>query len=306
MKCRYFFLHIGAKFIRSPLATALLPLSWVWNLISGFRHFLYDIGFLRTYKVSVPVISVGNLAVGGTGKTPLVIKLAKEFSPKSVAILLRGYGKDEEYILKKHLPMAAIYADPDRVASAQLAVEKGAQIIILDDGFQHRRLARDANVVILRHKDAKSRCVPAGDLRDRPSRLKKTDVIVWETDLQSKVRRISTLDGREIPSIQGERIGMFCGIGSPGKFKKTLTDLGASVEAEWILADHEPIGHKRLKSFHDRCNSLSIKYLVCTEKDAVKLPPTVLPIIVLEIEAEVTEFKKLMAKIEERLYNHPN
>src|SRR5579863_7831834 len=101
---RYLFLRFGSRFIRSRYAPLLLPVSWVWNILSRFRHFLYDMGFLRTHKVSVPVISVGNLAVGGTGKTPLVIRLAEAFSSKSVAILLRGYGGDEEQILKNHLP----------------------------------------------------------------------------------------------------------------------------------------------------------------------------------------------------------
>ena len=141
-------------------------------MLSLLRHFLYDIGFLRTYKVTIPVISVGNLAMGGTGKTPLVIRLAKAFPSKTVAILLRGYGQDEEHILKKHLPNMAIYVDPDRIKSAKLAVEQGAELLILDDGYQHRRLSRDANVVILRDKDPLSRCIPAGDLRDSAKRLK--------------------------------------------------------------------------------------------------------------------------------------
>jgi tetraacyldisaccharide 4'-kinase len=274
--------------------------------VSQLRHFLYDIGFLPTYQVAIPVISVGNLAAGGTGKTPLVIRLAKTFSSQSVAILLRGYGKDEEYILKKHLPNTPIYVDPDRVKSARLAVEQGAELIILDDGYQHRRLARNANVVILRDRDRLSRCIPAGDLRDPISCLKKTDLIVWERDLHSKVSRVVSLDGLVIPSIRGERVGMFCGIGNPSKFKKTLGEMGALIEAEWILADHEPIGQKRLNAFAKRCKQLNVKHLVCTEKDAVKLPPTPLPILVLEIEIEIVGLEKLMAKIEERLYNHAN
>jgi tetraacyldisaccharide 4'-kinase len=99
---------------------------------------------------------------------------------------------------------------------------------------------------------------------------------------------------------------MFCGIGNPEKFKKTLLGLGALVEAEWILADHEPMGEKRLKVFYDKCKSLGIKYLVCTEKDAVKLSQTDLPILFLEIEANVMGLEKLIAKIEERMYNQPN
>jgi tetraacyldisaccharide 4'-kinase len=249
------------------------------------------------------VISVGNLAVGGTGKTPLVIRLAQSFSDKSVAILLRGYGGDEEKILKKHVPYATVYRDPDRVKSAKQAVEGGAEVILLDDGFQHRRLHRDVDLVIIRKRDFTGRCLPAGDLRDNPKRLGKADLLVWETDIQARVLRIVTLGGEEISSIQGERIGIFCGIGSPQKFKKTVSNLGAVICAEWILADHEPMGDKRLHAFYDRCKQLSIRYLVCTEKDAVKLAPSALPILYVEIEAEVIGFEKLMAKIEERMYN---
>ncbi|HEV7738292.1 MAG TPA: tetraacyldisaccharide 4'-kinase, partial [Chlamydiales bacterium] len=199
---------------------------------------MFDVGFFRTDKVNIPVISVGNIAVGGTGKTPLVIRLAQEYSSTAVAILLRGYGQDEELLFKKRLPQVAIYSHPDRVKSAKLAVANGAKLLILDDGFQHRRLARDVDIVIVRQKDLSGRCLPAGELRDSPHRLKRADIIVLDTEIQTKVLRILTLQGREIASIQGERVGMFCGIGTPEKFKKTLGGLGAEIVDEWILADH--------------------------------------------------------------------
>ena len=121
--------------------------------------------------------------------------------------------------------------------------------------------------------------------------------------MQVHVRRILTLQGEEIASLQGERIGLFCGIGHPERFKKTVASLGAIVAAEWIFGDHEPVSKKGLESFEASLKRLSLKYLVCTEKDAVKLPPTKLPIVYLEIGVEVAGFEKLMAKIEERMYH---
>lgn len=306
MILRYLFFRYGAKFIRSKFSVVLLPFGVIWQCVSRVRHFLYDVGFFRTHKVHIPIISVGNIAVGGTGKTPFVIRLAQEFSSTSVAILLRGYGKDEELLFKKHLPWVPIYAHPDRVQSAKIAVANGAKLLILDDGFQHRRLARDLDIVIARHKDYTGRCLPAGDLRDSPHRLKKADVIVLDTEIQTNVLRILTLQGQEIPSIQGERVGMFCGIGTPDKFKKTLSSLGAVIIEEWILADHEPMGEKRLKDFYEKCKLLGARYLICTEKDAVKLSSTDLPILFVEIGVEVAGFEKLIAKIEERMYNMLN
>ena len=302
MIIRHLLLRVGARFIRSKFSIVLHPIGLIWQCISRARHFLYGVGFFRAHKVNATVISVGNIAVGGTGKTPLVIRLAQAFSSTSVAILLRGYGKDEEFLFRKHLPKVAIYAHPDRVKSARLAVANGAKLLILDDGFQHRRLARDVDIVIARQKDFTGRCLPAGDLRDSPRRLKKADMIVLDTEMHTIVRNIRTIQGENISSIQGERIGMFCGLGTPDKFKKTLEGLGVQIVEELILADHEPISNRCLNAFYQKCKSLNIKYLVCTEKDAVKLSPTDLPILVVEISVEVVGMEKLIAKIEESLY----
>ena len=304
MRARDLFFRFGAWWIQSRYRVVFAPLGMVWDFASRLRHFLYDVKIWKSNKVSVPVISVGNLAVGGTGKTPLVIRLAKAFEDHKLAIILRGYGKDEEKILQRHLPNVKIYADPNRVKTAQRAIGDGAELILLDDGFQYRRLAKDLEIVILRKNDLQNRCIPAGDLREGPHRLQKADIIVWDHDLQIKVQRILTLDHQEIASIKGEKVGLFCGIGTPQKFRKTLLELGAVILAEWIVADHEPVRMNSLKSFYETCKRLGVKYLVCTEKDAVKLENTSLPILFLEIGMEVIGFEKLIAKIEERLYNH--
>ncbi len=262
---------------------------------------------------------MGNLAVGGTGKTPLVIALAKQFAHRRVAILARGYGGDEMLVIRRHLPEAKLYAHPDRIQSAHRAIAEGAELLILDDGFQHRRLYREFDLLIVRDKDFQGYCLPAGDLRDSPRRLKKADLLFFhdpivKSDLHHKgirlavrVRRLLTLQAQEISTLEGQRVGIFCGIANPQGFKKTILALGAIPIREMILADHEPIGKKRLHSFFEKCNQLGAKYLVCTEKDAVKLPAFGLPIVYPEIEIVIIEgidqWQKLIAKIEQRMNN---
>lgn len=287
----FYFLALGEKFLRSRAAVLLWPLSWVWRFVTFLRS------LSPVTRVSVPVVSVGNLAVGGTGKTPLVILLAKQFVGKRIAILSRGYGGDEMRVVRRHLPNARCYEDPDRVRGAKKAVDEGAELILLDDGFQYRRLHRDFDVVIVRPQDFFDRVMPSGKLREPISALKRADAVF--SNLQPKVTRVVDLHGRDV-SIRGERVGIFCGIGHPERFKKTVESLGAEIVFELFLADHEPVDLNRLKP-------LSLKYFVCTEKDAVKLPETDLPILVVEIEADLAQdlavWQNLVAKITERLNN---
>lgn len=315
LSCKYRWLRWGQRWIHCRATVFLLPLSWIWQTVSAVRHFLYDVGVLNQQRVGRPVVSIGNLAVGGTGKTPLAIALARQFSHRRLAIVSRGYGNDEIHVLRRHLPWAKFYEDADRVRGARLAVREGAELVLVDDGFQHRRLWRDFDLLIVRRRDLRGRCLPAGDLRDSPRRLKKADTLFSTESIpgkeairfETKVRRILTLYGQEIFSLQGERVGIFCGIANPERFKKTIVNEGALVIEQFILADHEPIGQKRLYAFYEKCKSLHVKYLVCTEKDAVKLSPIDLPVVYLEIETVITEgvaqWEKLIAKIAQKMNN---
>ena len=178
-----------------------LFLSWaaiVYWLVIGVRNFLYSKGWLKTISVNAIVFSVGNITVGGTGKTPLVIWLCRFLAQKdfSCAILTRGYKaafsiqrsnirvqdyKDELAMLAENCPQAKIVVNSDRVAGAIRAInEFEARILIMDDGFQHRRLARDLDIVMI---DATQpfgygRLLPAGLLREPISSLKRADVVV--------------------------------------------------------------------------------------------------------------------------------
>jgi tetraacyldisaccharide 4'-kinase len=270
------------------------PFSWVYAFVVFCRNTLYDWRWLPIAQVDATVVSVGNIVAGGTGKTPFVHLLAKTFAHRKVAILSRGYGEmpDEAMLLARRLPHVKVYVGKDRLALAKAA---DADLLILDDGFQHRRLHRDVDIVLVRNQ--KEHYLPWGFLRDSPKRLKEAEVISV-ADLKLTVQRILDLGRREVPSIQGWKVAVFCGIANPESFKKTVRDLGAEIIAEKIFVDHECADLSKLPK---------ASALICTEKDFVKLPPTDLPIYFLEMEMEVVggleRWEKLVEKIDQKIDN---
>lgn len=280
------FLNWGERLMGWQLA----PLSWIYAFAVWCRNSLYDWGLLTVIKVPRVVVSVGNIVAGGTGKTPFVHMLAKKFPHRKVAILSRGYGQvpDEPMLLARRLPNVSVCVGKDRVA---LALESEADLLILDDGFQHRRLHRDFDIVLDTNK--KEHYLPWGFLRDSPGRLKEALVFKPE-DLRISVQRILDKEGREVPSIRGWKVGIFCGIANPKRFKKTVESLGAEVVGETYFGDHEPATLSKLP----KANAL-----ICTEKDFVKLHPTDLPIYYLEIEMSVVGIEKLIEKIDQKIDN---
>lgn len=302
----------------------LAPLSFVWGAVSFIRNGLYDCGFLKAIQVNRTVVSVGNIVVGGTGKTPLVHLLGQTFIHRRVAILSRGYGSmpDEPVLLQRRLPKARVYIGKNRVILAKQAIQDGAELLILDDGFQHRKLKRDFDLVILASTDpfGGGHFLPWGTLRDSPRRLEKADAIfvsgkkialpVPSIVLQTHVDRILDAEERPISSIQGWKVGIFSGVAHPSSFKKTVVGLGAEVLSEWVLADHEPADPIRLEEYCKKCKSLGISVLICTEKDFVKIDWTAsysLPLFFLEISFCVVEgggeWEKLIAKIDQKIDN---
>jgi tetraacyldisaccharide 4'-kinase len=304
-------------------APYLAPLGWVWGFVSFCKNALYDRRWLPIARVNRPVVSIGNLVAGGTGKTPLVHLIASRFPHRNIAILSRGYGgmSDEALLLARRLPEAVIYVGKDRVELARRAVKGGAQLILLDDGFQYRKLYRDFDLVILAGADpfGRGHFLPHGFLRDSPNRLKSADAIFVSGHgsypspcicVKAKVERILDLDETPVPSIHGWRIASFCGIARPASFKKTLEGLGADVIAEWILADHEQAVEGRLKEFARRSKALGAKAILCTEKDVVKIRPgfrCLLPIFFVEISLYVADgvalWENLIAKIDQKIDN---
>jgi tetraacyldisaccharide 4'-kinase len=270
------------------LRKLLLPISILWGVSAYFRNLCYDYKIFKTYKVSIPVISIGNIHVGGTGKTPLTICLAKHFSFLRVAIVTRGYGDgDEVMVMQKHLPKVKIYVGSDRVASAKKAELDGAELILLEDGFQHRRLERDIDIVLLRGDEKSDYFLPAGNLREHPRRLKSA----WLID-EYKTKAFCNKD------LKGKRVAVFCGIAHPERFLNTVKSLGAIVVSSLFLRDHQAISKKNLLKLSSRAD---YDLIVCTEKDEVKLKTYNLPIISIGIEIDSTSVKWLLDKIAKEL-----
>lgn len=301
----------------------LAPFSWLWGFFSFLRNRLYDFQLLPIYSVPRPVISVGNIVAGGTGKTPFVHLLAKTFSSYRVAILCSGYGAlpDEAWLLQRKLPEVRVYIGKDRYKNAKLAVADGADLLIVDDGFQHRRLARDFDLVLLDGTDplGKGHYLPFGYLRDPPSRLQQADALFiapshpdFPQAIVLNTRAVGVFDQnfQKISSVKGMTCGMFCGLAKPEKFRKTLQELGIEVQKEWILADHEPADLSSLDAFAQECKKHGIKFLICTEKDFVKLPKNlslILPLLWVEIEVQIVshtqQWEKLIEKIRQKIDN---
>ena len=188
----------------SRLHLLLLPISWIYSVVIACRRFLYAAGVLRTRRVSVPVIVVGNITVGGTGKTPLTLWLAEELAARDYnpGIISRGYrgsaGPEplqvtadsdpaivgDEAVLMASRSECPVVVHPDRVAAANLAIELGANIIVSDDGLQHYRLGRDFEIAVVdgARLYGNRRLLPAGPLREPLSRLNSVDQILVQND----------------------------------------------------------------------------------------------------------------------------
>ena len=287
---------LAEKWIESH-SPFLAPFSWLYALAVFMRNFFYDLKILPVTKVPCTVVSVGNIVAGGVGKTPFVHLLASSFPHRRVAILSRGYGPmpDEALLLSKRLPQVKVFVGKNRVKLAQIAA-KEADLILLDDGFQYRKLFRDFEVVL--HKKEERHYLPWGFLRDSPKRLKGVDALFDETDFQMKVEAILDLKGGLIDSIKGKNVVLFSAIANPRRFKKTVEELGAKIVREKRFADHAQIDLDALPEG---------ALFVCTEKDAVKLSPTHLPIVYLKMQMDMNQglerFEKVVEKIDQKIEN---
>lgn len=286
---------LGQKWIAAQ-PWYLAPLSVVYALAVWIRNAFYDLGVFSITRAPCTVVSIGNIVAGGSGKTPFVHFLASAFSHRKVAILSRGYGSipDEALLLAKKLPSVSVFVHKNRAELAK-QIGKDFDLILLDDGLQHRKLYRDFDVVLNRMQ--KEHYLPWGFLRDSPKRLRHATVFE-ESEWAFSVRRILKLNGEEIPSIRGKNVTLFCAIARPERFRKTVEALGAHVEKEVHFADHGKIDLARLPP---------ADLYLCTEKDAVKLPKTTLPILYLEMQVIVGEghekMEKLIAKIDQKIDN---
>jgi len=274
------------------------------------RNAAYDRGWKQIERAALPVVSLGNLTTGGTGKTPFAAFVARWFREAGVrvAFVSRGYGadaggtNDEALVLDALCPEVPHLQNPDRVAAARVAFEElDSQLIVLDDGFQHRRLARDLDIVLV---DATNpwgfgHLLPRGLLREPVSALARADLVVItrvdqvSPDAVAGIRREvarfgpqreivevtfpparltgSTGEAATLESIAGSRVAAFCGIGNPGAFQVGLKGLGATVADFRAFPDHHNYTRSDVEDLERWCGGLTVDAVLCTQKDLVKI-----------------------------------
>lgn len=340
----------GGVLLRAGLRIA----SWAYGTAVVARTAAYRAGLLGRHRVPCPVVSVGNLTAGGTGKTPCVICLARDLQERGwrPAILLRGYGRrggtgllvasagqgllvpaaeagDEASLLAEVLPGVPVILAADRVRGAEVALSRcGADLLILDDGYQHLRLQRDLDILLL---DARSpfgsgALLPRGLLREPPAAADRADLVILTRADQARdldgveegIRRLNhrapllraihrpvslvrIADGTSLPpqALAGQAVAALSGIGSPEAFEATLRGLGASVAAVLRFPDHHRFQAEELERAGREGRAAGATLLVTTAKDRARggLPAQAggLPVAVLEVEFAVTRGAEALA-----------
>ncbi len=328
----------------------LPPLSILYGAVTRTRLSLYRRGTFQTTKLDRPVISIGNITTGGTGKTPLVEWVARTIAAhgKKVCILTRGYGRkdphlqvivsdgygvlaspaeagDEPYLLATKLTgQAAVISSADRIAAGREAIKDfGTECFVLDDGFQHLRLARDLNIVTI---DATNpwgggSLLPYGRLREKPEGLSRADcVVITRCDqvesveglreeilqltgqpiFQSYMRpvRVSSLKNSSETLAPPARVAAFCAVGNPHSFFENVKQMGFEVGLQKSFPDHHVYSQDEIDSLIRDAGAMS---LITTAKDAVKLRALTfsVPCYVLEIEITIEnteEFTRLVVE----------
>jgi tetraacyldisaccharide 4'-kinase len=297
---------VGAALERSGLRLAGMPYGWAMAI----RNRLFDHGWKAVHCAGAPVVSIGNLTVGGTGKTPCVEYVANRLRQwqRRVVILSRGYGSeqgpnDEALVLRENLPDVPHLQGADRVALAKKAVaDLKCDVLVLDDGFQHRRLARDLDVVLVDATEpwGFGYLLPRGLLRESPRALCRAGAVLLTRCDQAEPAVLDNLQDmmatlaprasvilashqpsewtdaerriRPLKQLVGQRVAAFCGIGNPDAFRRTLINLGMTIGAFRSFADHHdytPADVEELCNWTKKHAREGI--VVTTQKDLVKL-----------------------------------
>ena len=326
----------GPALARVALRAAAAPYAAAMRL----RNLAYDRGLLASSPAGIPVVSIGNLTVGGTGKTPLVAWTVRllERHGRRPSIVSRGYGaraghrSDEAAELAILLPGVGHHAAADRRAAVARAVAAGADVVVLDDGFQHRRLARDLDIVVVDATDPLGcgHVLPRGLLREPPAGLVRADAVVLSRigsaapSRRAAIRtELAAVCGGRLPGVWAEcdhravglrtadgsvgpldrlrdaRLFAFCGIGNPAAFRSTLAGIAGRDPAGFrAFADHHPYSAADLDALAAAARSVSADILVTTLKDLVRVQRTDLGGIQLAAVEIAIEFEAGAASLE--------
>lgn len=291
------------------LRVVLLPLQLVYVILANAKNALYDAGLVTPGKADVPVVSVGNLTVGGTGKTPLVIALAQRALArgKKVAVVTRGYGAavgtdglgDEAALIRDRVPGIEMIVTTDKLGGAREAAARGVDLVLVDDGLQHRRLHRDLDIICVdaRAPFGNGEVLPGGPLREPASGLGRAGLVVLShsemldeehlevitAQLGAHNRGVPILRAEHGPlgvrpavggelaapeSLAGCEVHLFCGVAAPASFRHTVESLGAVVTGITAFADHHGFTPADMAKVRSEAGT---SQLLCTEKDAAKI-----------------------------------
>lgn len=282
---------------QSWLWRLLLPLSWLYGLVSGVIRLSYRLGLRKSWRAPVPVVVVGNLTAGGNGKTPVVVWLVEQLISRGirVGVVSRGYGgKAERYplllddaittaqagdepVLIYQRTGAPVAVAPRRSAAVQaLLAAHDVQVVITDDGLQHYALARDKEIVVIDgvRRFGNGWWLPAGPMRERAGRLKSVDAVIVNGgvaragEIAMRLRpgfAVNMLSGEKRPVSELQHVVAMAGIGHPPRFFATLDECGLTPEKTVALADHQALCEAQVESYYQPGQTL-----LMTEKDAVK------------------------------------
>lgn len=333
-----------------------MPQTNPYGLMMTMRRTLYRSGIMKAVKVNAPVISVGNLTVGGTGKTPitkLVVQYLRDQRGKQVGIVMRGYKRetrghivvsdgvtnfadtrasgDEAQLYVQELADVIVICDEERARGARKAVDLGAEVIVLDDGYQHLALHRNLNILLIAANEPQGALIPLGRFRESTGAARDADVIlitgsqrddfakaeaaiasyplkenVLVTPAEMRMKSLTTLDEKELPleSLRGKKALAVSAIAKPERFHESLSELGATV-VPYILPDHSAFDTTIAMDIFDKAAKASCDYIVQTTKDAVKSAPffraSPLPAYVLEIEYVIADESRFFERIRNSL-----
>jgi tetraacyldisaccharide 4'-kinase len=287
----------------------LTPLVPLYGAAQALDSIAYTRGWWRRERLRWPVVSVGNLSVGGAGKTPFVIALARAFTERgwSVDVLSRGYGRtadllervvtggmddpaarygDEPWLIAEHAAVPVYVgrrrASAGRLAETTLIEDGGARHVhLLDDGMQHRGLARDAEIVLLHRSDFRTTLLPAGRLREPLAALERADFLVLREDdveLAGRARRWMRADAQiwtiarelEVPALEGAAL-VFSAIAHPEEFLAELRRQGVALAATRAWRDHHRFTDRDVETLCDMATDYRAKSFLTTQKDMVRL-----------------------------------
>ncbi len=325
--------EIGFSFVKG----AFFLLSTFFKIGVFCRHLLYQLNVISVSKATIPIISVGNIVCGGTGKSEFVAKLISDLGRKDIAILTRGYrskrkGKsrkvvdaldgDEPFMLQQRCKQNPVIIGKKREESAALAVLMGSKACILDDGMQYLKLKKDLLIVMIRAEDPFSvGFVPFGMRRELLSKLKSAHFIVIhgaenESNYKLVKRELLCYSSAKYfgtkycleknKHLSQKKVGVFCGIGNPHLFIDGLKSLGLTIVKKEILSDHRQL--QNVTEFCHSCKTLGAELIVCTEKDYVKLNSeeraSVFPIeISMNITYDQEVYQSLLTQIRSMIEN---